>query len=78
MGLGPRELAEAMRNKNKVMDSETGVVFTPITVDVTGNVAGITDDGKTIQIHAKNLEIAKGTAKSDAELLEEMMNSFKQ
>ena len=54
MGLRPRELADAMSNNNKVMDSETGVVFTPAIVDIDGNVVGFTVDGKIVRSNAKN------------------------
>ena len=76
--MGPRELAEAMAKKKKLKDKVTGVVITPISVDAVGNVDGMTDDGKIIEVHAKNLEVTEGVAKSDKEMLDEMMDMLRQ
>lgn len=76
--MGPRELAEAMAKKKKLKDKATGVVITPISVDAVGNVNGMTDDGKIIEVHAKNLEVTEGVAKSDKEMLDEMMDMLRQ
>ena len=64
--MGPRQLAIAIDSKTKLKDTATGVVFTPITVDFLGNVAGFDENGKMVKAKAENLVIANEEIK-DAE-----------
>ena len=73
--MNPREFADALASGKKFIDSETGKVVSIYGgVDIQGDCIGVTDNGETIKVNAKKLEISKEPdKKTDSEKLDELI-----
>lgn len=70
--MGPKELADAMAANKKFRDKITGKVFIFISVDIKGNVVGLTEDGSNAESHVKNLEVVESSKSNQSNISEKI------